>query len=175
MGTIVDAAGISLQLYDDEGRPLGDPHFGKYALLAGLKRADIARAKPLTAAESNEPGSEDWLTLVAVADTEARLEQILRETAVRRHDASYSSAGSWRVLVEMHVGDMRARFENRVTIASGPFIVRPNEPILMSVTHVKVLAEDTVMDDKHRLFPEFKGAGPWTHFATGNPVKDTST
>jgi hypothetical protein len=156
MGTRVDNAGITVQLYDDRVQPQGDPYFGRYAHLRGRQQDEVVRAGAARSGqERDEPGSDDWLTLVAVADTPDRLAAILRDTTVPPTEP-HSSHSSRRVLIEVHVGDTRKTFENRVAIASGPIVQLPPDPII-DVVHVKVLAEGTKMDDSHPLIGEFRG------------------
>jgi hypothetical protein len=156
MGTRKDESGVSVQLYDREGRPEGSPYFGKYVELMGRHQDDVVAAgTPRSAEEEKVRGSEDWLTLVAVADTPERLAAIVTGTSALKGDP-HTSHSSRRVLVELHIGNVRETFANRITIASGPIVKVPPDPII-NVVHLKVLAADSKMDESHRLFPEFKG------------------
>jgi hypothetical protein len=156
MGIRKDEAGIAVQLYDRDGRPEGSPYFGKYVELYGRDQEDVvASGSPRSEGEKKVRGSADWLTLIAVADTPERLAAIVSETKVP-NSVPHTSHSSRRVLIELHVGDVRKTFENRIAIASGPIVKPPPEPQIKAV-HVKVLPADATMDESHPLFPEFTG------------------
>jgi hypothetical protein len=111
-----------------------------------------------TPEEHEYPGSQDWLTLVAIADTKERLESLVEESGVAITE-SQTSGSSRRVQIELHVSNIRRTLHNRVTIASGP-IIKPTDPPIMNVVHIKVLGEGTVMDPRHPLWEEFMAQGP---------------
>jgi hypothetical protein len=162
MGTVLDDSGMTLQLYNTAGTPDGDPYFGRFVRIAGRKQDEITSTAPLTEDEKIEPGSDDWLTLVAVADTQERLDDILNGAKVKALEPlalSQSSHSSRRVLVEMHVRERRESFETRITIASGPLLSLDGQ-IKIKVAHVKVLAAGTKFDQNHPLFKEFRGGKP---------------
>ena len=157
MGTRVDKSGISVQLYDENNQPAGRPLFGRHAELFGKLRRDVLKGHPPSQEESDHPGSEDWLTLVAVADTPERLKAIVgRSTRGKIPNTSHSSR---RVQVEVHVGNTRMSLGGRTTIASGPVV--SIKPPRIDVVHVKVFAEGTAMDSKHPHIDEFDGGAPF--------------
>ena len=157
MGTRVDKSGIAVQLYDDLNQPSGRPLFGRFAELYGELRDDVIKSgNEPSLEESKHPGSEDWLTLVAVADTEARLRKILDDTAVTRKIPN-TSHSSRRVQVEVHVESTRLSLSGRTVIASGPIVsVKPGSPRI-DVVHVKVFDHESQMDDDHPHVDEFDG------------------
>jgi hypothetical protein len=143
-------------LYDDTNRPCGSPLFGRYAQLHGELQSNVLKGQPPTQEEIDHPGSLDWLTLVAVADTPERLKAIVGSTTGNIPDTSHSSR---RVQVEVHVGSSRLSLGGRITIASGP-VVKLKPPPIIDVVHVKVFAEGAAMDDKHPHIDEFDGGAP---------------
>jgi hypothetical protein len=146
-----------LQLYDDLNQPSGRPLFGRFAELYGDLRDEVVKggSQP-SLEETDHPGSEDWLTLVAVADTEARLRKILDDTPVTRKIPN-TSHSSRRVQVEVHVDSTRLSLGGRTVIASGPIVsVKPGSPRI-DVVHVKVFDGDSKMDDDHPHVDEFDG------------------
>lgn len=157
MGLRTDKSGISVQLYDEENQPDGAPHFGAFTELRSTARREVVQSSGKLSAEENAAtGSEDWLTLVAVADTKARLDAILDKTKVPKTLAD-TSAASRRVLVELHVGKVRKTLENRIVIASGPTVTKNKGPATLNVVHIKVLHEDAKMNRSNPLIDEFKG------------------
>src|SRR5687767_4879495 len=104
MGLVADPGGISVQLYDDQNRPVGNPVFGKFTHLCSVNRTERTNIEPLSIAEAKFPGSKDWLTEVVVADTPQRLEA-LAPAALRAPSCAFSSCASHRVSVLLHVGD----------------------------------------------------------------------
>ena len=157
MGTRVDKSGISVQLYDDANQPIGRPLFGRHAVLHGeLQKSVIKRGPPASKEEREHAGSEDWLTLVAVADTPERLKAIVGSTKGKIPNTSHSSR---RVQVEVHVGSSRLSLGGRITIASGPVV--SIKPPRIDVVHVKVFDEGAAMDARHPHIDEFEGGAPF--------------
>jgi hypothetical protein len=140
MGTSADINGISLQFVNEQNEPTEEPIFGRFAEIRGIERSEAL--KYTTLAPGEEPGSEHWMTLVAVADTKERLDAIVN-TATARKGSVNTSAASHRVLVAFHVGDKLRSFENRSVIASGPIVKM--DPPEVNVVHVKVLPENAVV------------------------------
>jgi hypothetical protein len=134
MGTSADINGISLQFVNELNEPIEAPIHGRYAHIRGVDRSEAL--KYTTLAPGEEPGSEHWMTLVAVADTPERLDAIVN-TATARKGSVNTSAASHRVLVAYHVGDTLRSYENRSVIASGPIVKM--DPPEVNVVHVKVL------------------------------------
>jgi hypothetical protein len=137
MGTSADINGITLQFVNEKNEPAEPPIYGRYAHIRGVERSEALKYTPL--AEGEEPGSEHWMTLLAVADTPERLDAIVN-TATARKGSVNTSAASHRVLVAYHVGDRLRSFENRSVIASGPIVKL--DPPEVNVVHVKVLPEN---------------------------------
>lgn len=165
MGLMSDSAGISLQFYDANVEPSGGPVHGKFTYLCSVHRSTVpTSAEPLTAAELQNPGSEDWLTVVAVADTEQRLLEIA-PLASRAPTCALSSCASCRVMVHLYVGSMTRpqTFPSRTVIASGPviFVPKEGEPEKkvpkVNVVHVKVFDPAVPMDSSHKMIHEFNG------------------
>lgn len=157
MGTELDDAGISVQLYDEFDKPKGSPIHGTFTLIAGQPREKIVGTGTLTPEETLEPGSDDWLTLVVVADSQERFDAIVNSTKVKPLTKSLTSHSSWRVLVELHVGNRHATFSNCVTVASGPILSLEPGKVRIKVAHVKVVPDPKRMIATSRLFAEFKG------------------
>ncbi len=161
MGLLVTDFGISVQFCDRAGRPDGAPLYGKYAKLYGNKREKIIKAgRPASKEEVDHPGSDDWLTLVAVADTKERLDAILREPAVQNvpeFPEFLTSASSRRVAVEAHVGDVRRSLRDQITIGSGPIVSEEKGKFRIHCVYIKVLPVTTRMDSDHSLMEEFAG------------------
>ncbi len=157
MGTKVTASGVSIQFCKDDGTPEGAPFYSRYVRLRGQLQSKVIAmsGRAANAEEEKHPGSEDWLTLIAVADSPEKLDEILSETTVEASTA-HTSGSSRRVCVELSIGGIRQSFKDRVTIASGPIV--QFDPPIVHVVHVKVLAADTKMDDGHPLLDEFEGA-----------------
>jgi hypothetical protein len=137
MGTSADINGISLQFVNELNEPIEAPIHGRFAHIRGVDRSEAL--KYTTLAPGEEPGSEHWMTLVAVADTQERLDAIVG-TATARKGSVNTSAASHRVLVAYHVGDTLRSVENRSVIASGPIVKM--DPPEVNVVHVKVLPEN---------------------------------
>ena len=162
MGTIVTDNGISVQFCRRDGKPDGAPIYGRFAGLFGQPR-DVVIGKPGAPATQDEvkfPGSNDWLTLIAVADTKEKLDQILHESPIPQNPAD-TSGSSRRSQIDLHIGGVRQTFRNRIAIASGPIL--QFKPPKIHVVHVKVLAEGTELSElgaNHPLVAEFRGNSP---------------
>ncbi len=137
MGKSADINGITLQFVNELNEPIDAPIHGRFAHIRGVDRSEAL--KYTTLAPGEEPGSEHWMTLVAVADTQERLDAIV-DTATARKGSVNTSAASHRVLVAYHVGDTLRSVENRSVIASGPIVKM--DPPEVNVVHVKVLPEN---------------------------------
>jgi hypothetical protein len=158
MGTKVTKSGVSIQFCNAFGEIDGPPVFSTYVRFLGMRRDDVLqRSGEPSEEERLHPGSDDWLTLIAIADSCDRLEALVRESGVPVSD-SQTSASSRRVHVCMHMGAVRQTFPGRITIASGPIV--STRPPVMNVVHVKVLGEGTEMKPGHPLFEEFEAQAP---------------
>lgn len=157
MGCRATEDGISLQFCDKDGNTDGAPIYGKYAALFGKKHKDIlAVGRPPTPEEQQFPGSDDWLTLIAIADTKDKLDAIIHESVPDSdRTACETSGSSRRARIELHVGGIRDSFKDRITIASGPVVTI--KPPLVDVVHIKAFPVGTRMDDKNPSFPEWEG------------------
>ena len=153
MGCQATRDGICVQFYDKAGAADGVPVFGKYAVLFGRKREDILAEVPAGPRET-DLGSDDWLTLIAVADSQEKLKEIIKDLG-GSCPIPQTSGSSRRAVVALHLGGMKQKFRDRITIASGPILSL--KPPKVDVVHVKVLPPDTKMDESHPLFPEWKG------------------
>jgi len=152
MGCRVDDSGISIQLYDYDGIPVGAPRHGKFAVFYGGPRPNDGA---LTQYEKAYPGSQDWLTMIAIADTQDKLNQILTEPDLPAPTSTHTSSASHRVLVKLDIGGQRETLRARTTISSGPIIsLDPKRPIV-HVVHVKVLPEGAELRPTHPLVEEF--------------------
>jgi hypothetical protein len=155
MGTRADSNGISLQLVDADNKAIEAPVFGAHAHLHGIARSEAL--KHTTLAEGESEGSEHWMTLLVVADTEERLHEIV-STSKAAQGSCETSCASHRVLVEIHVGNRRETLEGRTVIASGPIL--KFDPPEVNVVHVKVLPKDVVVTQRHPLVKEFEAQAP---------------
>ena len=158
MGCTTTDSGVSIQLCNKDGSPDGNPIYGKYARLYGQRQDVLLAAKPATPDEDQFKGSDDWLTLIAVADSQEKLDGILAETKIT-NSAAYTSGSSHRACVELHVGETRQSFQDRTTIASGPITSLPPNP-KMNVAYVKVLplgATLGALGDDNPVLMEFIG------------------
>jgi hypothetical protein len=154
MGCTGDSSGVSIQFYDANGAPSGAPIYGGFVKLCGQP------ATPQTPEEIACQGSADWLTLIAVADSQDRLNNILKDI---QHDPNgpvlqdaETSCSSRRVRIDMHIGRVRQTLKDRITIASGPVVSFPPNP-KVHVVHVKVLAQGATMAPGKPLHDEFDG------------------
>ena len=163
MGCKVSKTGVSIQLVNSDGTPDGPPIYGRYAKLYGMSRKKV-HSLDLTEDERDFMGSADWLTLVAVADTEEKLTELVNGSGVPTHHAD-TSGSSRRVQIELHVGSVRQSYTDRITIATGPLLQLTPSPIV-HVNNVMVLPAGTrigdlqAQDPKHSLVGEFKGNAP---------------
>jgi hypothetical protein len=153
------STGLTIQLVKNTGEPDGLPIYGRYAELRGRDKGGVfSSGPPQSQDEADFPGSDDWLTLIAVADTEEKLSMILKEAAIPQLPAD-TSGSSRRAQIEIDVAGARKSYKNRITIASGPIIRLKPKPIL-DVVHVKVLPEGTVISElgpSNPLASEFLG------------------
>ena len=156
MCTKVTSAGVSVQFCHPDGAPDGPPFFSNHVRLRGRSREQVIRLSGIKAnrEEIDNPGSDDWLTLIAIADSDKKLREILRASHVPDTEA-HTSGSSRRVRIEMSVGGLRQSFTNRIVIASGPII--SITPPKMHVVHVKILDGRAKMTARHPLIKEFKG------------------
>jgi hypothetical protein len=160
MGAHLSASGISVQIYDQYGNPETRVYHGMYTFLNGRKQKDILQTAPTKPIEQGVEGSSDWLTVIVVADSQAKLDSIKKEpdvAALANAVGDYETSGSSRrVLLVFDVDGVRKSFQNALTIASGGF--ESFEPKKFNVVHVKVLpAETDLHDDRHPLKKEWLG------------------
>jgi hypothetical protein len=155
MGTRLTKAGLVIQLHDADGKPAGDPLFGRHAHIQGLRQSEVLQQSgALSPEEADHPGSQHWLTLVAAADSHEKLEKILRD-AYTPDGECFTSCSSRRVRVELHIGEERRSFQNAVTIASGPIVSLDLDHPNVHVVHVRVLPHGATMTKD--LIAEFDG------------------
>jgi hypothetical protein len=158
MGTTADINGISVQFVDKNNKATDPPIFGAFAHLHGIPRKQALRLKPLAAGE--QKGSEHWMTLLAVADSQERLDELVSTSDALQGDC-HTSCASHRVLIAIHVGDDDPQWlENRSVIASGP--ITKLDPPEVNVVHVKVLPENTVVTKRSPVAKEFIGVSPFS-------------
>lgn len=160
MGARATNNGISVQFCFADGSPNGVPLYGRFAELFGKRQEQVIASGPAqTPDEAQVRGSDDWLTLIVVADTQDKLDQILRVTpAAVLASTPQTSHSSRRVAVELDIGSQRQSLTDCITIASGP-IVSIATPII-DVVHVKILPHGIAMADlaaDHPLKAEFVG------------------
>jgi hypothetical protein len=127
---IIEGTPVSVQLWGDDGEPEHDPIVSKYVRIRGVKRsAVLAASGPLTDEEKFLNGaSEDWLTLVAVADSKEKLENMPELAAAPHDDAALTSAFSLRVKLALDVGNRKETRDGMITIATGTRV--PGDPHL---------------------------------------------
>jgi hypothetical protein len=158
MGTTADINGISVQFVDKNNKATDPPIFGAFAHLHGIPRKQALRLKPLAAGE--QKGSEHWMTLLAVADSQERLDELVSTSDALQGDC-HTSCASHRVQIAIHVGDNEPQWlENRSVIASGP-ITKMNPPEV-NVVHVKVLPKNAVVTKQSPVAKEFIGSSPFS-------------
>jgi hypothetical protein len=164
MGCHATSDGLSVQLYDAENKKYGKPVYGLYARMFGKKREDVVGGGQLTQIENNAKGSAEWLTVVAVADTQARLDDILAKHAVGEVPC-LSSGSSHRVKIFIWVDGAKEpdSFIGRTTIASGAVVKNKDSGKFsdVNVTHLKVLALGADPTKEPQLAAEFEGM---THY-----------
>jgi len=160
MGTSVTKSGVSVQFCDHKGEIDGPPVFSTFVRVLGRPKNEAIQhtGGRETDEERDFPGSDDWLTLIAIADSQERLNTLVKESGLEETTAQ-TSASSRRVQVRLHMGAFKATLMNRITIASGPVVEL--HPPRMNVVHVKVLGEGAAMNRKHPLFDEFQAQGPF--------------
>jgi hypothetical protein len=165
MGLITTNNGVSVQFCNKDGSPDGAPLYGRYTAFFGLPREKVLGAPGAPAETRDErdfKGSDDWLTLIAVADTQEKLDQIIHENPDAPRTPANTSASSRRAQIELHIGGVRKTFKDRITISSGPILQFKRIP-KFHVAHVKVLPEGTALRDLQRDHPfvaEFQGSSP---------------
>jgi len=159
MGTTVTKSGVSVQFCNRDGDIEGPPVFSTFVQIQGRPRGEVIDrgGRGQTDEERIHHGSEDWLTLIAIADSDERLCTLVKESGIAITTAQ-TSGSSRRVQVEMHVGGIRRTLHDRITIASGPII--QSDPPIMNVFHIKVLGEGTRMNPDHPLWKEFFAQTP---------------
>jgi hypothetical protein len=157
MGCTAAKDGISVQFYDDRGEPDGTPLYGRFATMFGSLRRDVTKDNP-TDQEKQFPGSDDWLTVIGVADTKAKLDKIVSDW--QGGSPPQTSCSSHRVSIDLRIGGVQQVFRDRTTIASGPIISLIKDKIKIDVVHVKVLSAGASLTDlaaDHPLVTEFQG------------------
>ena len=147
MGCTASDSGISLQFCNKDGSPDGHPIYGRYAVLFGLEQEKLLCEKGSTPDEQRFKGSDDWLTIIAVADSPEKLQDIIDHTPPAVCVPAHTSGSSHRACIELHIGAIRKSFRDRITIASGPITSFPPRPIKMDVVHVKVLPAETTLTE----------------------------
>jgi hypothetical protein len=159
MGLTAHKDGISVQFCDANGDPNEPRIFGKAVALRGAPRAALTAANPLGDDERAKPGSDDWLTVVAVADTQDRLDALTANLGPG--SGPNTSAFSRRVEIRTHVGNSDPRTESgRITLAEGDVL---NAAEFKLEVHVlKVMAAGTVVDARHPLVDKFDKAQPFS-------------
>ena len=158
MGTTVTSSGVSVQFCDRDGNIDGPPVFSTFVRLLGQPRDDVFARTGVaeTPEEHNAPGSADWLTLIAIADSQDRLDAIVQASQLPVTNGQ-TSASSRRVDVRLHIGALNQTFQGRITIASGVVV----KPPILNVFHIKVLGEGAAMNPQHKLFGEFQAQAPF--------------
>jgi hypothetical protein len=157
MGVQNTGKGISTQLVKANGDPDGISVYFEFAELFGAARNTVIRAGGLTQNEMlTDGGSDDWLTVVVLADTRAKLDAILQEPGIKDapQEPFQTSGSSYRVQVEMHLEDKRQSLTDRITIAEGKII--STNPLKMEIVSLKVLPPETVLNDQHPLTELFR-------------------
>lgn len=163
MGLCGTSDGMSVQFCNADGTLDGTPFYGKYARIIGRDQQKIIdeSGTAQSADETAHPGSKDWLTLVAVADSEEKLKEILRGSGVGGNCPN-TSASSRRARVEIHLGGIRGTFKDRLLIASGPIVkLHCPDDIKIHCVHVKVLPPGIrieELDKDNPLRVEFDGS-----------------
>lgn len=145
MGTIASSSGVTLRILDKNGVEQKTV-FGKFAHL-------YSKQRPLNPG-SPDPllGSQDWLTDVLIADTEAKL-KAMKPT---QNLAAATSQGSRLVLVRWNIETDQGQMDNCITLCDGT--MQGNH---LLTDQIRVLPKNTVMDQHHPLFPAFAAA---SHF-----------
>ena len=156
MGTRRNHAGLVVQFYDAAGDAVGPALHGPYVEIFGRDR-DAITGGQMSQEERAEPGSQDWMTFVAVADTKERMDALLGTWSGDTRIPN-TSAASRRVQVEVHVGNTRETASGVITIANGKI---DKEAMTMEVMLIKVLDPDTVMNEDHKLHEEYRRMGPF--------------
>src|SRR3954462_15798413 len=110
---------ITIQFYKKDGQPDEQPIYGRYCQLYGKLRDDvIATTMGSTPDEAAHGGSDDWLTLVAVADSEEKLAAILTDSGDIDPCNPKPSLSSHRLAVKVDVGSVTRSMKGCTTIAS---------------------------------------------------------
>jgi len=160
MGLTRHPDGITVMFCDDNGdlRP-AETVGGAFVELRGAHRsAVVTDSNPLTSAELLEPGSDDWLTVVAVADSQERLDGLIADLGPG--SGPNTSAFSRRVEVRTHVGAGGPRIApGRITLAEGKVLDDAAKKLEVSV--LKVMGAGAVVDNRHPLFDDFMKAKPF--------------
>src|ERR1035438_3098047 len=110
MGCTASDSGISLQFCNKDGSPDGHPIYGRYAVLFGLEQEKLLCEKGSTPDEQRFKGSDDWLTIIAVADSPEKLQDIIDHTPPAVCVPAHTSGSSHRACIELHIGAIRKTF-----------------------------------------------------------------
>src|SRR5262249_52863404 len=102
MGTTVTKSGVSVQFCNRQGDIEGPPVFSTFVRILGRPHGEVTSGRE-TDEERIYSGSADWLTLIAIADSDERLGALVKESGVPVTEAQ-TSGSSRRVQVELHVG-----------------------------------------------------------------------
>lgn len=138
MGCRTSSYGVVIQFCTREDEPDGAPVHGKHAHFLGRPRKEILAAQPPTRVEGGCLGSDDWLTVIAVSDDAATLDQIKADPELKEKGGPcQTSCCSRRATVILSFKGRDAEiYENCDTLASGPIL--EGEDFELIVLHIKV-------------------------------------
>lgn len=168
MGTrILDGTHVSVTLFDGAGQPKGDPIETPFVAIHGTARNIVTGGHAnLTPQERDlEGGSEDWLTLIAVADTKERLEQLVDTHKSGLDEAPLSSAASLRVRVRVATAARTEAWDGAITIADG--VRHPD--FRLDVQTILVLPSHAAIDARPDLKQKFDEMRPFGAGGTPQP------
>lgn len=159
MGLRTTTDGVSVQFVNSDASLQGPPLFGAYAMAYGSDQTDVIDASGVGASadEINYPGSDDWLTFVAVADSQDKLNALLNKNAGPK-TAANTSGSSRRVQLELDIAGRQISRRNCVTIGSGPILDIDTPKV--DLVHLKILPDGVKLGDlgnSNRLVQEFQG------------------
>jgi len=138
---------VTLEFLDKDGNidPNQGPVTGAYCVFYAAPRPD----RP----DDPDPvlGSQDWLTDVLLADTQAKL-TAMKPTQI---GDAYTSASSRQVQVQYDVGNKSGRVRDRLTLATSSTGDTDDRGFLL-VDRVRVMPGNTNMRPGHPLWEEWK-------------------
>ena len=156
---------VSVQFFNHNGTPDGDPIRTLWVALHGTARNNVTGGTAgLTQEERDvQGGSDDWLTLIAVADTKEKLQTLVdKNRDVTHAAAAHSSAASLRVRVAFHIGDRADTLGNAITIADG---VKHDAPAAqdraLDVESIMILPSHDALNAKPELKAKFNEMIPF--------------